>query len=84
MVWACFWGLERSDLYALNPDLNSKRGGYSVKSYLELLEDNLLGVYESGLIFMQDNVSIHTAENVKQCFDDNGIIVMEWLPTVSI
>ena len=54
--------------------------GYSAKSYLKVLDDNLLSCYEPGLIFMQDNAPIHTAHKVRQWFDENGIIVMEWPP----
>ena len=35
-------------------------------------------MYESDLIFMQDNVFIHTARKVRQWFDENDIIVMKW------
>ena len=80
MVWASFWGMERSDLYALPRDSQSKRGGYSANSYLSVLDDNLLGIYEPGLIFMQDNAPIHTARKVRKWFEENGINVMEWPP----
>ncbi len=62
MVWACFWGLERSNLYALKRDFESKKHGYFARSYINVLEDNLLGIYQPGLIFMQDNAPIHTAK----------------------
>ena len=79
MVWACFWGMQRSNLYALERDLEAKRNGYSANSYLRVLEDNLPGVYEPGLIFMQDNASIHTAKKVVQWLREHGI-VLEWPP----
>ena len=80
MVWACLWGMERSNLYALTRDLSSKREDYSAKSYLELLNDNLLEIYDPDLIFMQNNAPIHTVKKVKQWFENNGITVMEWPP----
>ena len=80
MVWACFWGMQRSNLYALERDLKAKRNGYSANSYLRVLEDNLPGVYEPGLIFMQDNASIHTAKKVVQWLREHGIVYMEWPP----
>lgn len=80
MVWACFWGLQRSDLYTLIRDPRAKRGGYSAEFYLQLLDDKLLEFHISGLIFLQDNAPIHTAKQVKQLFDENGVIVMEWPP----
>jgi len=80
MVWACFWGLERSNLYALERDFEAKKHGYSAKSYLNILDDNLLSVYQLGLIFMQDNAPIHTAKAVTLWFREHGINVMEWPP----
>jgi len=78
MVWTCFWGLERSDLYALERDFEAKKNGYSARSYIHVLDDNLLGIYQSGLIFMQDNAPIHTAKAVALWFRENSINVMEW------
>jgi hypothetical protein len=64
MVWACFRGLERSNLYALERDFEAKKHGYSARFYIHVLDDNLLGIYQPGLIFMQDNAPIHTAKAV--------------------
>ena len=80
MVWACFWGMHRSELYALTRDSEAKRNGYSANSYIQVLDDNLLGIYEPGLIFMQDNAPIHTAKKVKKWFEENGITIMSWPP----
>ena len=70
----------RSDLYKLARDFVAKKTGYSANSYLELLNDNLLDIWEPGLIFMQDNAAIHTAKKVKKRFDENGITVIDWPP----
>ena len=78
MVWACFWDLERSNLYDLERDFEAKKHGYFAKSYLNILDDNLLSVYQSGLIFMQDNAPIHTAKAVALWFREHGINFMEW------
>ena len=78
MVWVCCWGISRFNLYALERNFESKKHEYLAKSYLRVLDDNLLKVYESGLIFMQDNAFIHTARKMRQWFDENDIIVMEW------
>ena len=66
MVWACFWGIERSDLYAMWRDPDSLKKGYSANSYLRVLEDNLLGIWEPGLVFMQDNAPMHKARKVTE------------------
>ena len=75
-----FWRRERSDLYKLARDFEAKKMGYSANSYLELLNDNLLGIWEPSLIFMQDNALIHTAKKVKKWFDENGITIIDWPP----
>ena len=80
MVWAAFWGEERSDLYKLARDFESKKLGYSANSYLEILDNNLLGIWQSGLIFIQDNAPIHKAKKVMKWFEDNGVILTDWPP----
>lgn len=50
------------DLYLLECDWESKKHGYSAASYIQVLNDNLIEIYQSGLIFMQDNVPIHSAK----------------------
>ena len=64
MVWGAFWDEGRSDLYKLDRDSESKKLGYSANSYLEILDNNLLGIWQPGLIFMQDNAPIHKAKKV--------------------
>jgi transposase len=80
MVWASFWGSGISDLYLLERDFEAKKHGYSANSYIQVLDDNLLGIYEPGLIFMQDNASIHTAHKVRDWFKEHNIKIMEWPP----
>ena len=64
MAWAAFWGKERSDLYKLARDFESKKRDYFTNLYFEILDDNLLGIWQLGLIFMQDNTSIYKAKKV--------------------
>jgi transposase len=86
MVWGCFWGLEegigRSELYLLDRDFEAKKYGYSARSYLEVLEDQMPKCWEPGLIFMQDGASIHTAYAVRRWFQDMAIPLIDW-PAVS-
>jgi hypothetical protein len=56
----------RSDLFIMNRDEASKKNGYSARSYLEVLNDQLPIIYSPGMTFIQDNALIHTAEIVKQ------------------
>ena len=78
MIWVCFWDIIRLNLYVLKRDLVSKKMSYFVESYIRIFNDNLLEIYESDLIFMQDNVLIHTARKVRKWFEENDIIVMKW------
>ena len=80
MIWAAFWGDERSDLYELNCDFESKKHGYSARSYIQVLKDNLPEIYNPDLIFMQDNAPIHKARSVTAWFEEKGIRVMDWPP----
>ena len=80
MVWAAFWGGGSSDLYPLERDYELKKHGYSANSYIDVLDQNLTQFYEPGLIFMQDNASIHTAHKVRRWFENHGVEVMEWPP----
>jgi len=53
MVWAAFWGKgERSKLFVLERDFESKKHGYSANSYIEVLENRVLEYYHDDLIFM--------------------------------
>ena len=80
MVRAAFWGEERSDLYKLAIDVEAKKLGYSANSYIELLNDNVLSIRQTGLIFMQENAPIHKAKKVMKWFEDNGGVVTDWPP----
>ncbi len=77
MVWAAFWGEGRSDLYKVARDFESKKMGYSANLYLEILEDNVLGIWQPGLTFMQDSAPIHKAKKVMKWFEENGIVLTD-------
>ena len=59
-------------------DPDSPKTGYSANSYLRVLEDNLLGIWQPGLVFMQDNAPIHKARKITNWMEEQGIEVMEW------
>lgn len=60
--------------------MRSRSRAYSAKSYIQVLKDNLLGIWEPGLIFMQDNALIHSANKIRDWFEEMGIEVMNWPP----
>ena len=84
MVWGCFWfengAIQRSNLYIMDRDFKSKKYGYSARSYIQVLDENLPSCWSPGLIFMQDNASIHTAYSVRNWFNDMGIPVADHPP----
>jgi len=77
MVWACFWKegnmIKRSNLYIMDRDFESKKHGYSARSYIQVLDDNIPSIWQPGLFFMQDNAPIHMANSVRKWFEDIGI-----------
>jgi hypothetical protein len=76
-----FWGEgERSELFIMDCDFESKKNGYSTNSYIEVLDAMLPRNYNDDLYFMQDNAPIHMANKVKKWFEDNGIDTSDWPP----
>ena len=53
MVWGTFYGVgEQSNLLRLGRDPDAKRNGYTVRSYIGVLEDQLPSLWEPGLLFI--------------------------------
>lgn len=61
-------------------DHQSQRNGFTAGSYLQVIQDNLPGIWEPGLIFMQDNARIHTAKAVRDWLEEMGIDTTDWPP----
>jgi transposase len=81
MVWAAFSGaLWRSELIVMERDPHARKGGYSSRSYLAVLQDQIVRVWEPGLIFMQDNAPIHKAGIITQFLREMGVKVLKWPP----
>ena len=70
----------RSDLFIMNRDLATKKNGYSARSYLEVLEDQLPIIFSPRMTFMQDNALIHKAIIIRDFLEGNGIPRLEWPP----
>jgi hypothetical protein len=86
MVWGAFWDTGRSNLYIMDRDFESAKHGYSVESYLEVLEADVAPMFTGlgpGYEFMQDNASIHCAGKVKAWFAKMGITLLEDWPAYS-
>jgi hypothetical protein len=84
MIWGVFWDFGRSGCYIMDRDFESKKHGYSAKSYLEVLDAEVEPIFEKlsiGYAFMQDNASIHTAHTVRNWFRTRNITtITDWPP----
>lgn len=79
MVWAGVFGNGLTDLLIMRRDPTAKAKGYTAKSYLTILRDGLLPIYEPDMIYQQDGAPIHTAKITKQWFKDHGIVyIIDW------
>jgi transposase len=72
------WGDGRSDIMPLTRDFKAKKQGYSSTSYIKILDESLLDLWQPGLEFMQDNAPIHTSHAVKGWFEEKGIPLPVW------
>ncbi|KAJ5558133.1 hypothetical protein N7535_008349 [Penicillium sp. DV-2018c] len=55
-IWGAIWGAGSSQLYQIVRDEASARNGYSARSYLDVLKENLPQIRDdSNRIFVQDN-----------------------------
>ncbi len=78
MIWEAFWDSERSNLYLLDRDFEFKKHDYSAVFYIQILNHNLADIWESELVFMQNNASIHRVRKSKLWFQKMSIEVMKW------
>jgi hypothetical protein len=55
MIWGAVWISGRSELFIMERDETSKRGGYSARSYLQVLEDQLPIIWSPGNVEGNDD-----------------------------
>ena len=67
---------QKSDLVFMSDDFEAKQKRVTSAIYLKVLEEQMSTLWESDLIYMQDEVSIHTAYIIKKWLADNKIEVM--------
>ena len=80
MVWAVFWGFgNRTPLYIMDRDFESKKNGFSANSYIEVLDVHVQYI-DDDICFMQDNASIHTTQKVKDWFAEQRVWCTDWPP----
>lgn len=78
MIWAGIWIEQRSNIQFMRRDEEAEREGYTARSYIAILEDQVPQCFEPSMTWQQDNASIHTARIVKQWFIDHGVQLLEW------
>ncbi len=65
-------------------DPESLRGGVSSRVVLDYLQQNLPTICEPDSVFIQDNVSTHTARIVQEWLSEwareNGVELVDWPP----
>ena len=61
-------------------DLESKKKGYSARSYKAVLDDQIPRMWQPGMLFMQDIAPIHRAKIIEERFEAMGIPRLEWPP----
>ena len=70
--------MKRSNLYAGKQDFASKKNGYFASFYIKVLDDNFLEIYQSDLVFMNDNASIYTVKKIFLWWNKNDINIINW------
>lgn len=81
MVWGAFSGNTKSQLVVMTRDPTAKKNGYTARSYIHVLEDQLDRVCPpESHTFQQDNAPIHKARVVTEWFENHGYTVMDWPP----
>ena len=80
MVWAAFWGFgNRTPLYIMDRDFESKKNRFSANSYIEVLDANVQYI-DDDIYFIQDNAFIHTTQKVKDWFTEQRVQYTDQLP----
>ncbi len=75
MVWAGFCSLGPLNIAFITCRMNAK-------DYQDVLEDHLISFLQAnpgrGLIYQQDNASIHACSSTRAWFKSNNITVLDW------
>jgi transposase len=78
MVWEGVWRDGRTDLVIMERDPDSRKIGYTAKSYQKALSEGLLPMYDSIRYFQQDNARIHIAGGTLEWLQEHRIEYINW------
>lgn len=65
MVWAAISTAGTSNLMIMRRDQSAPKQGYTTRSYIQVLEDGLLPIFQASSIYQQDGTRIYTARLAK-------------------
>jgi len=66
MIWAaCSSQFSWCNLVVMQRHKDAKNQGYSLYSYIKAMEEELLQIWQPGLLFLQDNAPMHTTKIVR-------------------
>ncbi|CCE28811.1 probable NMT1-N-myristoyltransferase [Claviceps purpurea 20.1] len=80
MFWSGIRYGNQGPLVVLPGDPDSKRGGVTSAAHCDHLDEYLSTMLDNDTIFMDDNLPIHMARNVKICLEELGMTPLEWPP----
>jgi hypothetical protein len=76
MFWGCFTRNAQGPLIVIEGKINGPR-------YLKLVQDVVIpeiNASDHDLIFMQDNARPHNAKIVRDYYDENNVVMLDWPP----
>ena len=72
-IWSSTCGSGCTQIYQMNKDKEWAQGGYSSCSYSKSIENYPPAIWQSGMGFMYNNVSIYITRIIKYQFNENNI-----------
>lgn len=80
MIWAGFYAETKSSLVVMTKDPAAKRNGYTARSFLQLLQDNL-PQHAQQVSPSSTTMRLFTPQIiVREWLENNGFIVIDWPP----
>ena len=78
IIWAAIWGGGHTDIYRMNRVKESAQGGYSSRSYLQIIEYYLSAIWQPGMELMHNNITIYAASIIEDWHNENNILLVDW------
>lgn len=62
----------------MNRVKESAQGGYSSRSYLQIIEYYLSAIWQPGMELMHNNITIYAANIIEDWHNENNILLVDW------